>query len=515
LTGTIRRRRILAALPILAIAAAAIGLLTGGGTASAPDDAAQFVSANAVVYVHLTSNRGSEGWHRGVDLAKKLPLLDRVRVQMLGATLGPLGKLDADRDVMPWLGDEAAYAELPVTGPARAGQLVVLKAKDQVRARAALRDHDKGSAPDYRGANVYDMGAGNFAAMTADGWLVFGASPTVRAALDTKAGRQPELSKARDYAALSSKLPGDRLVSAYLSTAGVRRYAGQPMALLAGVAGTGPARAAEIAFTPKKDHFQLNVRAVSSGAGNCRPEGKGNALTGRAPAKPALFVSVSGLDCVLAQSLGVSNIGLARGIAHFADLAKKSGVDFGRTVLPLLSKSSAIVVNPGATQPQLTLGVSDVPKGKGLSTVGLLQPAIAAMLDPARRGDTPGFQTGEVKGVKTLSSQLTPALALDYAEKDGDLIVSNGALGIGQAFNGKHLSDDGDFKKLLGDAPKDATSLVFSDLDKLLALADQAGLAQNPAYAAVRDDLGRIGKAGGYVAREGQQIDAEFSFKNP
>ncbi|MFL5825684.1 MAG: DUF3352 domain-containing protein [Thermoleophilaceae bacterium] len=515
MTATIRRRRILAALPIMAIAAAAIGLLTAGGGASAPDGAAKFVPANAITYLHLSSDRGSEGWRRGVDLAKKLPLLDRVRVQMIGASLGPLGKLDADRDVMPWLGDEAAYAELPGASPGANAPLVVLKAKDQVRARATLRDRGRGSAPDYLGAKVFDMGGGNRAAMTPDGWVVFGDSAAMRAALDTNAGRQPALSKAADYHALGSKLPGDRLVSAYLSAAGIQRYAARPLGLLAGAAGTGPARAAEIAFTPKSDHFQFNVRAISSGAGSCSPAGNGNALTDRAPAKPALFVSVSGLDCVLGRALGVSNIGLARGVAQFAALAKKSGVDLGRTVLPLFSKSSALVVDPGGAQPQLTLGVSDVPKGKGLSTVGLLQPAIVGMLDPARSGDTPGFQTGDVKGVKTLSSQLTPALALDYAEKDGDLVVSNGTSGIAQAFGGKHLSGDGDFKKLLGDAPKNATSLVFSDLDKLLALADQAGLAQNPAYAAVRDDLGRVGKAGGFVAREGQQLNAELSAKNP
>ena len=78
-----------------------------------------------------------------------------------------------------------------------------------------------------------------------------------------------------------------------------------------------------------------------------------------------------------------------------------------------------------------------------------------------------------------------------------------------------HLAQTKDFKTVLGSRPKATSAVVFLDLQKLLALADQAGLGSNPTYAAVRDDLKKIGAAGAVLSREGNDIDAELRLKNP
>ena len=114
-----------------------------------------------------------------------------------------------------------------------------------------------------------------------------------------------------------------------------------------------------------------------------------------------------------------------------------------------------------------------------------------------------------------MTASLTPALQLSYAALDGDLIVSTALSGIADAKKGEHLDQSADFKRVLGSRPKSPSALVFLDLQKLLALADQAGLGSNPTYAAVRDDLKKIGAAGAVLSREGNDIDAELRLKNP
>jgi hypothetical protein len=114
-----------------------------------------------------------------------------------------------------------------------------------------------------------------------------------------------------------------------------------------------------------------------------------------------------------------------------------------------------------------------------------------------------------------LTSSLTSALQLSYGAFGGNLVVSNAIGGIAAARKGQHLDQTADFKTVLGDRPKNPSALVFVDLEKLLALADQAGLSSNPTYSAVRDDLQKIGSAGVVLAREGKDIDAELRLKSP
>jgi hypothetical protein len=147
--------------------------------------------------------------------------------------------------------------------------------------------------------------------------------------------------------------------------------------------------------------------------------------------------------------------------------------------------------------------------------LGRLQPVLVDLLRPQDSGATPGFSAQSVNGVNALTANLTPQLQLSYAAFDGDLVVSTALQGIGDAKKGQHLDTSKDFKLVLGDRPKNPSAVLFLDLKKVLALADQAGLGSNPTYAAIRDDLGKIGAAGAVLAREGTDIDAELRLKNP
>ena len=71
------------------------------------------------------------------------------------------------------------------------------------------------------------------------------------------------------------------------------------------------------------------------------------------------------------------------------------------------------------------------------------------------------------------------------------------------------------FEAVLGDRPSDPSALVFVDLIQLLALGEQAGLAEDPRYLAVRDDLQKLRAAGAVLSREEKFTTAELTFQIP
>jgi hypothetical protein len=238
-------------------------------------------------------------------------------------------------------------------------------------------------------------------------------------------------------------------------------------------------------------------------------------LAAKAPARPAMFLGLSGLRCLLGQAMASPSSGLGKVLREFSVGAQKAGVNVGSELLPLLGGQSGVSLSPGANGPTVTLDVAGVPAAKGMDVLGRLQPALVSLLSPGVQGATPDISAGGVGGVNVLTTSLSSGLKLSYAAFGGDLLVSTAQDGIASARNGAHLRDSSDFKALLGDSPTSASALVFFDLEKLLALADQAGLSSNPTYSAVRDDLQKVGAAGIVLAREGKDIDAELRLKTP
>jgi hypothetical protein len=250
----------------------------------------------------------------------------------------------------------------------------------------------------------------------------------------------------------------------------------------------------------------------AQGRGCTGKSGQSDSLLAKSPAQPALFLGLAGAECVIRDLMASPTSAIGKAISGFATEAGRSGVNVDRDLLPLLGGDSALSITPG---PTITLDAGEVPSQAALSVLGRLQPVLVDMLRPEQSGGTADFAAQSVNGVTALTATLTPALQLSYAAVAGDLVVSTALSGIADAVKGRHLDQSSDFKLVLGDRPKSPSAVVFLDLEKLLALADQAGLGSNPTYAAVRDDLQKIGAAGAYLSREGDDIDAELRLKNP
>lgn len=504
-------RRVVASLVVsLVIAFGLFRAFAMGSTAAPPDHAASFVPKNALVYLNLSNEQTGAQWKRAVAALDKLPSLGGLRSTLLGIAQGDgaLGKLD----YKPWLGNEAAMAVMP-DGSKR---VLVLKARDARKARQAIDLIPSPGVQTYRGVQLRDIGHGELAGMER-GFVLAGDGAAVRAAIDS-AATGSTLGSDKTYAELRRGLPHERLVTGYLSQNWIRSHLSGPAALLSAAAHVPSLQATAVSMgdTDKRLELTLRSRPAPGGSTSCGGNGgDASGLVAKAPAQPAMFLSLSGLRCLLGDAMASPSSGIGNVMRKFAVAAQGAGVNIGTELLPLLGGQSAVTLTPGANGPGITLDAGGVPAGKGMDVIGRLQPAIISLLNGGDPNDTPDISSNGVNGVNVLTTSLASGLKLNYAAFGGDLLVSTDPNGIAAARKGAHLSDSGDFKTLLGDRPKSTSALVFFDLEKLLALADQAGLSSNPTYSAVRDDLQKIGAAGIVLAREGKDIDAELRLKLP
>src|SRR5688572_17907468 len=225
LAELVRRHRAVAVAAALALVAAAVLALRacGGGETGPPPaaDAARMVPADALVYVHLSTDASRPAVARALDLAGRFPSFPRARDAALRRLSQAGAGLSFQRDVRPWLGDEAALALLNTPG-ATAGSLIVLDVTDRRRAEAFLR---RVAGPpgrsEYRNTRI--LAYGNASAAFVDGDLAIGQLPGLRAAIDAQAGRRPSLARSSTFRRAADDLPAGRVADVYASPDGVTR----------------------------------------------------------------------------------------------------------------------------------------------------------------------------------------------------------------------------------------------------------------------------------------------------
>jgi hypothetical protein len=505
---------------LVALAAVIAGLALTGSDDRPPDEAAGFVRSSASAYLHISSDTGGEQWQRARDLTRELPALEVLRNDLLVPQIrGALGELDLDRDVRPWLGGEAALAYVPV-GAEQPQQLVLLSTKNEQASRRGLARAGFRPAGRHRGAQL--LSAGRRVASVDDGFVVLGSDVQVRRALDVHAGATPALADDKTYRRLRDDLPDERLAHAYVARELLQTTFAGPAALLAGAARAPALKTGVFGISLGEKRGRLSFRGLTSSGsepgGECEPEvEQGSSLLGKAAAEPAAVLGLSRVECLIREVIeapGESRTG--RTLRDFlAGVQRTDGVNLQRELLPLLQGETELIVSPGNPAPVITLVIDGVDERKALAVLGRLQPAILRLLRPQRLGRAASFEATRVDGVTALTVDLSPGLEVSYAVFDEKLVASTSLKGIEAAREEKGPDESDDFDLVLGDRPDEPSAVLFLDLDKLLALADQVGLGGNPAYLAVRDDLQKLGAIGAFISREEEDIDAELLFKNP
>jgi hypothetical protein len=457
------------ALPALvAVAAGAVALSAALREEPRVDHAVSFVPEGVVAYAHVAIDRRDD-WRRLDRAFGRLPSLEALRGSVLSDIPLAGRRIDFDRDIRPWLGNEAALALTP-------RPLVVLRAKDPAGARRFAA-----SLAPLRG-------------VLADGFLIVGGSADVQRALDVHRGRAFSLTHNSSFARLRDRLPDKRIADVFIADTA---RLGMPLPDL-GVS------SAAASVSIEGDRARIAVRGLGAGAGGRCGSGGGAELVDDAPSDAAALVEVAHVDCAI-RSLPPTVLARIR----------RAGVSPKRDLLPLLRGPGALVVTPTRDAAAATLVAAGVDEGRALDVLGRLQPALIRLTGAERRGQVATFQASDAAGAPALTATVDRVLQPSYAAFDGKIAVSTALDGIAAVHTGGGLGDSDAFRLVLGDVPKRPAAVLFLDLDRLLALGERVGLAQAPAYLAVRDDLQKLGAVGLTLTREGKQTNAEIRFKIP
>jgi hypothetical protein len=453
-----RRAALAGAAVVVVVAVLAAVVLAAGGSSSTPpaSGAAKLVPADALVYVHVSTDRGRSATASAAKLADAFPswpaLRDGIvkRLQAPGCDVGAKALKSAH---------EAALAIFDTGSSARANSLVLVDTG---------KDHK----------NAKQAGCGSLSYTYVGTFLAIGQPESLRLAGRLAAGHGASLADAPGPKAEFAKLAEDRVADGWLSADGVRRLLA-PQGGLLGAAGTlfdQPAlKGAAFGLSAAGDRVRLVVHSQLDPA-----QAKASA-SGFKKFHPTLASSVPADAMVY---LGVSNLAPAiqRLVAAAGSTSAQLAPLVGKLDAPLLKifpGEAAIILTASAPAPVLTL--------------------LAATKDPAAS--------------RAALAQLPAALRKSFttAVWDGKVAVSTSPKGIAALkAGGEHLTDTDQWSKSVGNHPELVSSLLFLDFRRLLTLGEQTGLANSSAYQGAKADLQKVRAIGAHTSGNDSESTAEI-----
>ena len=527
------RRRLVLAVGVIA-AIAVIGLVAvpalpcqapGGDVCPPADDAVGLVPEDALVYAHVNVDPGTEQYDDAKDVAGRIPALAAQATQRLLERLpGPGGgPPDFARDIQPWFGGEAAVAIVPVGGRA-AEEVQLLEVSNDDAARKYAQEVATGQPRPaaYRDVQV-NVDRRGLATAIVGGFLAIGRESGVRDVIDAQSGAKGTGSLADDPAADAARgaLPHKRLADVYLSEDGIARLVTNPrgpLSTFGAVVNPGASRGVAAAAVASGDGLEVEIRSELDPA--------------RAKAHPGFFSAFPSFSPTLAGSLpegslgyvGIGNPGktfqslLAQATAEqpglaaaVGDLVRRvrqlGGVNLAKDLLPTLGGEAAFALEPnpskpggqngGQASPFLEFIGADVDTGQTSQALARLQGPIAKALNPGAGGQAPVFSQHKVGDVTSHSLQVSPTVDLTYAIVESALVVATDPAGIRQAVAGQGGLDGTDSYGAATDGlGGDRSVLAYLNLGGLVTLAEQAGLAEDPAYVTFAQEIRRLEAVG-------------------
>ena len=510
-TARRRRRRLLvpSATLALGVVLVAVALSIGGGEAPPATGAAKLVPADALLYVHLSTDRSRPAVRRALALVGQLPnwpLLSGALTNRIGAPLGA-----------PWLGREAALALLDTSG-STAGSLLVLDLRNRRQADAYMAGASPAGA--YDRVPLFRAPSGAVLAF-ASHYLLSGQAASVRAALDVASGRAPSLAASSAYRQAAAGEPADRVLDAYASVGGVRRVLESRRGLLGALgvlldkpalSGVALSASAVSGGLRIQIHEALDpaIARVSAPARQFTPT-----LASALPSGSTLLLDVHGLARAAPRILSAAAIAGVAGrvgplLGRLGSALAAEGVDIPQ-ILRIFSGETAVAISPGSEPPTgsapalVIVSRTAHPQGTSALLAGLEAP-LAQLFPPPSSGAGQAPELGDIQvaGVTVHQLALASGLQLDFAVFRGLVVVSTSVRAItGVIRHTATLAGTSGYQTTLADSPAQVTSLLYFDFNQLLSLGEQAGLMRGAAMPALRPDLQRI-RAVGLTSTSGE-----------
>jgi hypothetical protein len=508
----VRRRRALLGFTVLVlIVVVAIAAASGGGSSGGPapgTGAATVVPADALLYVHLSTDPGRPAVRTALALAEKFPDFPLLAARLESALAPSGGAISFVSDIRPWLGSEAAVALLD-TGTNTAAPLIVLGVANRSRAQAFIARIGAHAGATFDGTQLY---ARRGAALAFTGrYLVLGSSASVRSALQTASGRAVSLAADSAYRAAAAGEPAGRVLDAYASAVGVRRLlvnqgglAGALGVLLYSPAMSGVSLA--LSAAPPGARIQIHRALDPDLAAIAGRPGQqfSPTLEGELPEGSTLALDVPDLERVAPRVLSAGATGGVGGaigplLSRLGAALRAQGVDV-TGLESLFSGESAVAVSPAPGHPSALVIVSRVANmAQARTELASVEVPLSQLLASAANssGVVSSFTARSVAGVTAHQLTLASGVELDYAVFRGLAVISTSLSGIAAVASHAHtLSDEEAYRAALAGHPSQVTSLLFLDFSQLLSLAGQTGLISGARFDALRADLRKIGAIG-------------------
>jgi Protein of unknown function (DUF3352) len=515
---------VLAALLVIAfVAVPALPCQAPGGDVCPPsDDSIHLVPDDALGYVHVNVDPDTEQYAHAKAVADRIPTITRQLTSRLFARVpGPTGgPPDFARDIEPWFGAQAALAIVPAGGRA-AEEVQLLQVGDDDEAEQFADSVATGTpkTTDYRDIPV-NVDRRGLATALVGGFLAIGRQSGVRDVIDAQSGASGTGSLAEEPAARAAldALPDERLGDAYLSPDGIARLVGNPRGPLATLdAAVDPAASDGVAMAvvASDEGIDLDIRSELDAA--------------RAKAQPGFFAAFPSFEPTLTDSLPADSLayvgmadpghtlvslieqasadqpGIAAAVAGLVKRVKQLGkVDVETELLPSLGGEAAFALQPSPSKsgvPYLEFLSSGIDARRAGDALASLQAPIADALNPST-GQAPTFSQQEIGGVTAHSVRLSPTVDLTYAIAGTLLLIATDPVAVRQ-LSGEDggLAHDESFRAATDGLPNSVSVLSYLNLEGLLTLGEQAGLAQDPAYEAFAPELRKL-RALGLAVRQ-------------
>jgi len=523
------RRRLAAALGVLAallviafVAVPALPCQAPGGDVCPPgDDAVQLVPDDALGYLHVNLDPDAGQYQDARDVAARIPTITKqLTTRLLSRVPGPRGAPpDFDRDIEPWFGGQAALAVVPAGGRA-AEEVQLLQVKDDKAARKFADSIATGTPEntDHRGVPV-SVDRRGLASAIVGGFLAIGRESGVRDVVDAQSGASGTGSLADDPNAHEARddLPDNRLADAYLSADGIAELVGNPRGPLATLDAAVDPTASDgvaMAVVASDEGIEFDIRSELDEARAKAQPGFFAAfpsfdptLTGSVPADTLAYVGIAdpGHTLVsLIEQASADQPGLAAAVAGLVKRVKQLGkVDLETDLLPSLGGEAAFALEPAAPGsggelapasgvPFLEFLSSGIDADRAGRALASLQAPIAEALSP-RGGQAPTFSQKKAGGVTAQSVRLSPTVNLTYAIAGSVLLIATDPAAVEQLAGKSGGLDEADaFKEATSGLPHSVSLLSYLNLDGLVTLGEQAGLAQDPAYETFAPEIRKL-----------------------
>jgi hypothetical protein len=519
----------------------------GGDTCPPADDAIHLVPENALAYVHVNVDPGTEQYEAAAKVASQVPALtDQGTGQLLSRLPGPNGAApDFERDIQPWFGGEAALAIVPVGGRGLGQEVELLEVSDVDGAHKFVESIAPGTlrSRTYRDVQVQVDHRGLATALVG-GFLVIGTQSGLRDVIDADSGAKGTGSLAGDPPATAAldALPDKRLADAYLSKHGIAELVANsrgPLATFASVINPDASRGVAVALVASDDGLDVEVRSeldpdrvkAHPGFFAAFPPFEPK-LAGSLPRDSLGYVGIGDPGTTLKsllQQASAEQPGLAAAVGDLVKQVKNLGnVDFEKDVLPSLGGEAAFALQPAPGQPSGNKGggnagtlsssqtpllefiASDVDAGRASQALARLQGPIIEALNPSKELRVPAFSQHKIGDVTAHSVSLSGTVDLTYAIVGSSLVVATDPAAVQQVARGEGGLDGKDlFDQATNGFPGELSMLSYLNLRGLIALGERSGLAENPAYATFASEIHKLEAVGLAIQSSSDELSTD------